>query len=196
MKHVFPFLMEIHTRNHFHLFFVVNTHRIQVIHRINSIGFCTIHNLTYTRIQKTPCCTRGQLVPLYEETYVWHIVPVQVGDIPSYYLIAIKAAQKNINIKYEIISDDALQKKYEKVCFFYVGVAAMMSAIILVAFFLFRKTVFACYMGYIVCISAWIVEHYGRLFPFVFPQLPVIYTETHEQRCWCGVSIGISKRVL
>ncbi len=120
----------------------------------------------------------GYLVP-YDRSraYVWHTVPIEITTTPAFYLVAAKAAQKNINIQYEILSDENLQKKYQahdRIVFFYIGVACIIFLIILLAFILFRKPVFTIYMGYIICISVWIIAHYGYLFPFLYPRIPVI----------------------
>ena len=120
----------------------------------------------------------GALVAYYtERNYVWHCIPLEVNTMPSYYFIATKASQKNINIRYQINQRDVLQKKYatyERFVFFYAGVASMIAAIILIAFLLFKKNVFAGYLGYIFCMSVWILAHYGRLFPYLYPGLPVL----------------------
>ncbi len=109
--------------------------------------------------------------------YVWHILPVSVTNTPSYYLIALRAAQKIINVKYEVISSDALQQKYQgygRMAFFYKGAVCIIIAIILLAFVLFRKRVFAAYLGYMIFVSLWITLHYGHFFPYVYPDFPII----------------------
>lgn len=120
----------------------------------------------------------GQLVPFNRSiNYVWHTIPLEININPSYYLIAIKASQKNINIYYEIISRELLFQKYleyERIIYFYIGIAFMISAIILLAFFLFKKPVFAAYFAYMICISVWIMSHYGKIFPYLYPQMPMI----------------------
>ncbi len=54
------------------------------------------------------------------------------------------------------------------------GVVFLIIIIILLALFLFKRTVFAAYLGYIVCAFTWIFSHYGYLFPYVYPQMPLI----------------------
>lgn len=122
---------------------------------------------------------RGGSLVAYDNNrnYVWHTVPVALSTTPSFYLVALKAAQKNINVAYEILDEDDLQKKYqgyERIIFFYLGVVFIISTIIILAFFLFRKVEFAAYLGYIICISGWIFSHYGRVFPFLYPNHPLI----------------------
>jgi len=120
----------------------------------------------------------GQLIPFESSRrYVWHEVAVQIGSVPSYYLIALKAAQKNINVRYEILSSENLGKKYQdhdRIIFFYIGVVCLIIIIIILALFLFKKPVFAAYMGYIVFTFTWIISHYGYIFPYVFPRVPVL----------------------
>ena len=120
----------------------------------------------------------GQSVPFRENrNYVWHTARIDVGPAPSLYLIVAQAAQKNINVQYCLQNRDNLLKqylRYDRLVFFYVGIAFMISAIILLAVFLFKEKVFAVYFGYMLCISFWIIEHYGKVFPYLYPGMPVI----------------------
>ena len=120
----------------------------------------------------------GQLVSFdTKRNFVWHTIPVEITQRPSYYCIAVKSSQKNINIQYELQNQDAFLKNYqgyERIVFFFIGIAFMISAIMVLAFFLFKKYVFAAYLAYMVCISVWIVSHYGRIFPNLYPTLPAI----------------------
>lgn len=120
----------------------------------------------------------GQLVSYdTQRNYVWHTIPLSITNKPSYYCIAVKASQKNINIKYKINDQEVFlseYQQYERIVFFFIGIAFMICAIIIVAFFLFKKNVFATYLAYMLCISVWIVSHYGRIFPYLYPTLPAI----------------------
>lgn len=120
----------------------------------------------------------GRLIPYdSRKNFVWHIAPVNIGSEITYYLIAIKAAQKNINFHYRLSDYSHLLKKYEvynRLVFFYGGIAFMISAIILLAFILFKKPVFGVYLGYMFCITFWILEHYGIIYPNMYPQLPAL----------------------
>ena len=120
----------------------------------------------------------GSLVAFKSRSnYVWHTLQLSAGKGASYYLIALKAAQKMINIKYEIISRNDLERKYQgygRMVFFYTGAVSIIILIITLAFFLFRKRVFAAYLGYMVFVSLWITLHYGHFFPYVYPNLPII----------------------
>lgn len=119
----------------------------------------------------------GNLMEYKNSLYNWHTATVSVGPVPSYYLIALKASQKNINVHYEILYKDALQQKYQaydRVVYFYIGVASMILIVIIVALFHFKKAEFAAYIGYIICFAGWVLAHYGRLFPLLYPRVPVI----------------------
>lgn len=109
--------------------------------------------------------------------YVWHTMPLVLNNMLSFYLMAMKASQKNINIRYEILDKEQLQQKYQlhdRLVFFYAGVVCLIIIIILLALFLFKRLVFAAYLGYILCAFTWIMSHYGYLFPYVYPRAPVI----------------------
>ena len=118
----------------------------------------------------------GRLIPYdNRRQFVWHTAQVDFGTKPTYYLLAVKAAEKNINFRYDLLSYSQLQKKYEtfeRIVFFYVGIAFMILAIIILALFLFKKQVFAVYAGYMVCVSFWIIDHYGYINPYLYPGMP------------------------
>ena len=120
----------------------------------------------------------GRLIPYDSRRhFVWHIAPVDFESNSSFYLIAVKAAEKNINFRYELSSYPQLLKKYEdygRLVFFYIGIAVMILAIIILALFLFKKPVFAVYACYMLCMSFWIIDHYGFIYPYLHPGLPYI----------------------
>ena len=120
----------------------------------------------------------GTLVPFDQRSkYVWHTMSLMANTMLSFYLIAIKASQKNINVQYEIQGREQLQQKYlrhDRFVFFYMGVVFLIVIIILLALVLFKRAVFAAYLGYIVCAFTWIISHYGYLFPYVYPRMPLI----------------------
>lgn len=120
----------------------------------------------------------GILIPFNTNNkYVWHTVPVELNNISSYYLIALKSSYKNINVKYEVLPRDQLQQKYQvfdRLVFFYIGIVCLIIIIILLALFLFKKKAFAAYLGYILSALTWILSHYGYIFPYVYAHFPVI----------------------
>jgi signal transduction histidine kinase len=108
--------------------------------------------------------------------YVWHTVALDL-NASSFYLIALKSAEKNINVRYEILDRDDLQQKYrqhDRMIFFYAGIVCLIVIVILLAFLLFQRAVFATYLGYILCAFTWIISHYGYIFPYLYPNVPVI----------------------
>ena len=107
--------------------------------------------------------------------YVWHTLPLSIDSTSNYYLVAIKARGKNVNVSYKITTTSALQKLYERYLdleHFYFGVVALIMVILLVSFVLFRRIELLYYIGYILFVTAWILSHYGYLFPLVFPEVP------------------------
>lgn len=138
------------------------------IYRINEN---TGDSLVYTGGQQVKFDASGN--------YVWHIIPLQLTNRPSWYLLALKSAQKNINIHYDISGEDELLQKYmgyERFIFFYMGIAFFIAAIISFAFLIFRKQVFLNYLAYVICCSIWIMSHYGITFPNLYPHTPTINT--------------------
>ncbi len=120
----------------------------------------------------------GRLIPYdSRRNFVWHTAPLNLGTKPSYYIIAVKAAEKNIHFHYDVTSYSQLLKKYEqydRMVFFYAGIAFMILAITILSFFLFKKRVFAVYAGYMLCVSLWIIDHHGFIFPFLYPGIPAL----------------------
>jgi signal transduction histidine kinase len=119
----------------------------------------------------------GALVPFDKSNeFVWHTV--SLNDHPtSMYLVALQSSQKNINVRYDILPRDELEQLYQshdRIIFFYTGIVCLIVIVILLAFLLFKKNVFATYLGYILCAFMWIISHYGYIFPYVYPQLPIM----------------------
>ena len=109
--------------------------------------------------------------------YVWHTLPLSIDSTSNYYLVAIKARGKNVNVSYKIMTTAALQKLYERYLdleHFYFGIVALIMVILLVSFVLFRRIELLYYIGYILFVTAWILSHYGYLFPLVFPETPAL----------------------
>lgn len=170
------------TGNEYHFIILKINAREKLARQYLSINNTSLDRVQMYKIQpgNTPTLLYegGQLIPYQENrNYVWHTTPIDVNLTPSLYLIAIQAAQKNINIQYSLQNHDDLLKQYvayDRLVFFYIGIAFMISAIVLLALFLFKKKVFAVYFGYMLCISFWIIDHYGRVFPYLYPGTPVM----------------------
>lgn len=149
--------------------------------------YLTIDNTSLDSIFIYSISSENSFVKLYDggrffpydskRDFVWHTAQVDISKKASYYLISVKAAQKNINFRIELSDYNHLYKKYEefnRLVFFYLGIAFMISAIILLAFVLFKKPVFAIYAGYVFCTAFWILDHYGLIYPYLYPHTPII----------------------
>ena len=107
--------------------------------------------------------------------YAWHTAPLDIGTNTSYYLIAVKSAYKNVNFRYDIIEPDAFVKRYETYqhyVFFYMGFISMIALTMLIAFVLFKQSVFGAYLGYTICAGGWILSHYGCFFSCCIQIIP------------------------
>ncbi len=110
-----------------------------------------------------------------KRAYVWHTIPLKIHQEPEYYLIAIKAPARNVNVAYKIIKGEALQKLYQsfdRIIYFYTGIISLISFISLVAFLLFKRKGLVIFSGYILAVTAWILAHYGYLYPGFYPFYP------------------------
>ncbi|MEO6722093.1 MAG: sensor histidine kinase [Ferruginibacter sp.] len=149
--------------------------------------FLSIDNTSLDTIQIYKMIANGTGIQLYQggsnmpfnssRNYVWHTAPLTIGAVPSYYLVAIKAPYKNLNVRYDIIEQDSLQKRYadyQRYVFFYMGIVSMIALVMFIAFVLFKQAVFGAYLGYTVCAGGWILAHYGCVFPMLYPSHPVI----------------------
>ncbi|MEO6358599.1 MAG: 7TM-DISM domain-containing protein, partial [Ferruginibacter sp.] len=144
--------------------------------------YLSIDNTSLDSLQIYTMTGNGTAKLLYEggstiafntsRNYVWHTAPLAIGPQPSYYLVAIKAAYKNLNVRYDIIEPDALQQQYaiyQRYVFFYMGIVSMIAFVMLIAVLLFKKAVFGAYLGYTICAGGWILTHYGCIFPLLYP---------------------------
>lgn len=151
--------------------------------------YLSIDNTSLDNLQIYKMGANGSSILLYQggsnmrfntsRNYVWHTAPLDIGPLPSYYLVAIKAPYKNLNVRYDIIEPDTLQQQYaiyQRYVFFYMGIVSMIAIVMLIAFVLFRKAVFGAYLGYIICGGGWILTHYGCIFPLLYPNYPIINT--------------------
>lgn len=110
-----------------------------------------------------------------KRVYVWHTIPLKIHQEPEYYLVAIKAPARNVNVAYKIIKGEALQKLYQsfdRIIYFYTGIISLISFISLVAFLLFKRKGLVIFSGYILAVTAWILAHYGYLYPGFYPFYP------------------------
>ncbi|TAN01729.1 MAG: hypothetical protein EPN39_01495 [Chitinophagaceae bacterium] len=104
--------------------------------------------------------------------YAWHTFPLNAGGYPHYYLIAVKAVSKNVNLQYQIIKQSDLQKLYrnfDRVISFYAGTILFVIFISILAFLLLRNFGLLLYAGYILSVTIWLLSHYGYFFPLFHP---------------------------
>lgn len=120
----------------------------------------------------------GNLIPyISNRQYVWHIVPLHVSPAPGFYLIALKALSKNVNVSYQINRQDDLQRRYslfDRVIYFYTGIISLIIFACLLGFLMFKNKGLIIYSLYVLSLSAWIWSHYGYLYPAFYPYHPLI----------------------
>ena len=167
--------------NDYH-YFVLKLNTPDTVVREN---FISIDNTSLDTIQIYKMIANKSFILLYQggnnmpfntnRNYAWHTARVTIAAIPSYYLLAVKAAYKNINLRYDIMEQDALQKRndsYQHYVFFYLGIVSMIAVVMLIAVVLFKQAVFGAYLGYTVCAGGWILAHYCCIFPMLYPNHP------------------------
>ena len=120
----------------------------------------------------------GNLIPFEKDrNYIWHTTRVEIRDTPSFYLIAVKASGKNINLKYELLDEKKLENKYrlhERIIFIYAGAISLIMLTIFLSFLLLKKNVLLVYLGYIFFLSGWIFAHYGYTFALFYPRTTLL----------------------
>ncbi|PVD53858.1 hypothetical protein DC498_00210 [Terrimonas sp.] len=120
----------------------------------------------------------GNLTPYNTaRKYVWHTMPVNIGDVATYYLAVFQDQGKNINVGYKIMTVDELDKRYsgfDRLIWFYLGVVFLIIVAVMYGWFIFRNKALGYYVLYIICITAWILSHYGYLYPMLYHNLPVL----------------------
>ena len=127
--------------NDYH-YFVLKLNTPDTVVREN---FISIDNTSLDTIQIYKMIANGTFILLYQggnnmpfntnRNYAWHTARVTIAPIPSYYLVVVKAAYKNINLRYDIIEQDALQKRndsYQHYVFFYLGIVSMIAVVMLI----------------------------------------------------------------
>jgi signal transduction histidine kinase len=109
--------------------------------------------------------------------YVWHTIPLTVSRDPHFYLIAIKALSKNVNLRYSIMKSGDILKLYrsfDRTIFFYLGIVSFIMLITIIAFLMLRNKELLLYLCYLIAVTTWILAHYGYFFPWFNPHFPRI----------------------
>lgn len=110
---------------------------------------------------------------------VWHTASVALAPEPSYYLIAFKAPAQNINAGYRIMTPQAFRRWYgllDHLVYAYGGFVLFISLLCFAGGLLFRRKALLIYTGYVLALAAWILAHYGYLFPVFYPTAPQLNT--------------------
>lgn len=129
-----------------------------------------------TDTSKVLLCRGGNLIKYdINRNYVWHTIPLIISNEPHFYLVAVKALSKNVNVQYKILKLDDLQKLYsrfDKAIYFYLGIISLIVFACLLSFILLRNQELIIFACYIAGVSMWILAHYGYIFPLLCPSFP------------------------
>jgi signal transduction histidine kinase len=110
-----------------------------------------------------------------QRLYVWHTIPLAISPELHYYLVAIKAYSKNVNVAYQIMTSGDLQilyRSFDKLIYFYVGIIFLIMFTSLAGAAIFKNRGLIIYTGYILMVTIWILAHYGYLYPTFYPSYP------------------------
>ena len=120
----------------------------------------------------------GNLIP-YDRSrkYVWHTLPLESDNGEVYCLAAFYDQGKNINAGYTIMTADdldALYTGYDRLIWFYLGVVFLILVAVLYGWIIFRNIALGYYTLYILSVTAWVLAHYGYMYPMLYPGLPAL----------------------
>lgn len=122
--------------------------------------------------------TGGNLVPYdRDRKYVWHTMPLRVGEEEAYMLAAFYDQGKNINVGYKIMTAaelDTLYTRFDRLIWFYLGTVFIILVAVLYGWFIFRNIALGYYTLYIAGVTGWILAHYGYLYPMLYPGFPAL----------------------
>ncbi len=107
--------------------------------------------------------------------WVWHTASINLAKEPSYYLLLFKAVSQNVNADYRILKPDAFRQWYQsldRLVYAYGSFVLFISLLCFVGGVLFRRKALLIYTGYVLSLAAWILAHYGYLFPLLYPTAP------------------------
>ncbi|MFT4019645.1 MAG: sensor histidine kinase [Agriterribacter sp.] len=133
----------------------------------------------------------GNMVPYnMGRKYVWHTMPVNVKDSVRYYLAVFQDQGKNVNVGYQIMTTGELDKLYssfDRLIWFYLGVVFLIIISVVSGWFIFRNKALGYYTLYVICIAAWILSHYGYLYPLFYYNLPQLNGIIKPLSICCGL---------
>lgn len=120
----------------------------------------------------------GNLIPYSDNRqFVWHTLPLSHVDGTTFYLAAFQDRGKNINVGYKITPREQLEKLYvqfDRIIWFYLGIAFLIFVVTVLGYFFLRSKAIGFYALYILCVTAWVLSHYGYLYPAFYPRVPVL----------------------
>ncbi|MFT3948270.1 MAG: sensor histidine kinase [Agriterribacter sp.] len=143
----------------------------------------------------------GNMVPYNTaRKYVWHSMPVKITDNECYYLAVFQDQGKNVNVGYKIMPLHELDKLYssfDRLIWFYMGVVFLLIVAVVYGWFIFRNKALGYYILYMICVAAWILAHYGYLYPMLYHNLPVLNGVIKPLSiCWALLSFCYLLRAL
>ncbi len=135
--------------------------------------------------------TGGNWVP-YDRSrkYVWHTLLLGPGNGEVYCLAAFYDHGKNINVGCKIMTIDeldALYTGYDRLIWFYLGVVFLILIAVLYGWIIFRNIALGYYTLYILSVTAWILGHYGYLYPMLYPRFPALNSIVKPLSISCGL---------
>ncbi|MCC6289828.1 MAG: hypothetical protein IT249_18270 [Chitinophagaceae bacterium] len=165
-----------------------------------SIDTVLLYALTKTGVKEEKY-SGGNMVPYNtNRKYVWHTMPVKITGNASYYLAVFQDQGKNVNVGYKIIPVNELDKLYasfDRLIWFYIGVVFLLIVAVAYGWFIFRNKALGYYTLYMICVAAWILSHYGYLYPMLYHNLPVLNGVIKPLSiCWALLSFCYLLRTL
>lgn len=140
-----------------------------------SLDTVQIFSLTPGRIKKLLYQGGNMIKYQPDRTYVWHTLMLNRGFGIHYYLIAVRAMSKNVNLQYRIMQPHELQALYQnfdRFIWFYLGITLFIMMGSVIAFLLRHNLALLLYTGYLSSVAVWILSHYGYFFPLFHPSFP------------------------
>ncbi|MFT4024486.1 MAG: 7TM diverse intracellular signaling domain-containing protein [Flavihumibacter sp.] len=120
--------------------------------------------------------TGGNLVPYQSgRRYVWHTLALPENQRENLVLAAFFDRGKNINLDYQLLPEaalDRLQTVYDRLIWFYLGMVSLIIMTVVFGWLVLRNISLRYYALYLASLTAWVLAHYGYLYPFFYPRLP------------------------
>lgn len=111
--------------------------------------------------------------------YVWHTLGLPAGQRENLLLAAFSDNGKNLSLNYHVFTKpdlDRLSTVYNRLIWFYLGMVSLIMTAVIFGWFILRNQSLVYYALYLASLSAWILAHYGYLYPLLYPRSPVLNT--------------------